>query len=209
VNDGQSNVLLRNDLAPGSHWLAFDLTGVISNRSAIGARVTLVSDGRRQIQEVSGGSGYMSQNSLTIEFGLGTATMADSVIVAWPSGYVEGYAHVTAGQRLTLREMDGTPVEDGQAPGPAFRLTSGTPNPIRDAASLRYAIPVASHVRLAVYAVDGRLVTTLVDGIEPAGWHSVSWDRRTSRGARVAAGVYVAKLESLHRIGTHKLALLP
>ena len=94
-------------------------------------------------------------------------------------------------------------------PGPAFQLVSPTPNPARDQAWLRFAIPSAARVQLAIYRVDGRLVKTLIDGLEPAGWHRVLWDRRDSRGMRSAAGVYLAKLEATSRVTSHKLVLLP
>ena len=150
----------------------------------------------------------MSQNSLTIEFGLGAASMADSIIVSWPSGYVEAYTHVAADQRLTLRELDGVAVAESPASGPPFQLASPAPNPARGTTSLRFAIPGAARVRLYIYDVSGRLVTTLVDGVEDAGWHSVSWDRRNWRGVRVSVGVYMAKLEALARTETRKVVML-
>mgnify|MGYP003693701617 CR=1 FL=1 len=57
ANDGQGMLILRNDLASGSHWLEVNLVGVMSNRSAIGARVTAVTGGIRRIREVSGAAG--------------------------------------------------------------------------------------------------------------------------------------------------------
>jgi len=85
-----ANKLFRNEsAAAGNHWLQVELEGVVSNRSAIGARVRLVAGGVTQIREVSGGSGYLSQNSLPLEFGLGTSTTIDSLIIRWPSGIVQ------------------------------------------------------------------------------------------------------------------------
>lgn len=83
----------------------------------------------------------MSQNSLTIEFGLGTASVADSIVVSWPSGHVETYTQVAADQRLVFREMEGAAVKGGSVPGPAFQLASPTPNPTRGEVWLRFAIP--------------------------------------------------------------------
>ena len=58
---------------PDAHWLTLKLVGTQSNRSAIGARVRLVSAGGTQVQEVRGGGSYYSQNDLRVHFGLGTA----------------------------------------------------------------------------------------------------------------------------------------
>jgi hypothetical protein len=65
-----STRLWRNDSTHGPRWLTVRLVGVVSNRSAVGARVEVRTPLR---QEVSGGAGRGSQNSLPVEFGLGTA----------------------------------------------------------------------------------------------------------------------------------------
>jgi hypothetical protein len=210
VRDGQSNMLLRNDLASGNHWLHLDLVGRVSNRSAIGARVRVVAGGMRRIQEVSGGSGYMSQNSLTLEFGLGSAAIADSVIVSWPSGYEEAYVHVAANQRLALTELNVVAVEspDPGTAAPAFRLAAPAPNPADREALVAFALPRSSPVRLAVFDVRGRRVATLATGRWEAGWHPVRWACRNERGEPVAAGLYFVKLEALGEIRTQKISVV-
>src|ERR1700723_1542414 len=77
--------LLKND-APQGNWLTLKLIGIRSNRDAIGARVTLRAEGRRQLQEVRSGGSYVSQSDLRLHFGLGRATEIDSLQVRWPSG---------------------------------------------------------------------------------------------------------------------------
>ena len=57
-----------------AHWLTLKLVGTRSNRSAIGARVRLVTAGGTQVQEVRGGGSYYSQNDLRVHFGLGRST---------------------------------------------------------------------------------------------------------------------------------------
>jgi hypothetical protein len=88
-------LLYKNDVAPGRHWIAFALEGGCtstgsparcSNRSAIGAQVTVHWKGQQQVQEVSGGSGFCSQNDRQLHFGLGDAADVDRVVVRWPSG---------------------------------------------------------------------------------------------------------------------------
>ena len=78
-----------NTVSPGRHWIAFDLEGTLSNRSAIGARVEVQWDGRRQVQEVSGGSGFSAQNQRRLHYGLGSAGEVDTVVIRWPSGRTE------------------------------------------------------------------------------------------------------------------------
>jgi len=88
VNQAGPNVLFRNDSSGSNHWLQVKLAGAgndsAANVSAIGARVRLVAGGETQIREVSGGSGYLSQNSLPVEFGLGSVTVVDTLEISWP-----------------------------------------------------------------------------------------------------------------------------
>jgi hypothetical protein len=82
-------LIYRNAVEPGRHWIAFDLEGTASNRSAIGARVELHWSGQVQAQEVSGGSGFSAQNQRRLHYGLGAAAAVDRAIVRWPSGRVQ------------------------------------------------------------------------------------------------------------------------
>jgi hypothetical protein len=79
-------LVYKNRVQPGRHWIAFDLEGRPSNRSAIGARVELRWGGRTQVQEVSGGSGFSAQNQRRLHYGLGAHTGVDRVEIRWPSG---------------------------------------------------------------------------------------------------------------------------
>jgi hypothetical protein len=79
-------LLYKNTVDPQSKWIEFNLTGRSSNRSAIGAEVEVFWNGQQQLQEVSGGSGFCSQNQRRLHFGLGKATAVDRVKIHWPSG---------------------------------------------------------------------------------------------------------------------------
>jgi hypothetical protein len=79
-------LLYKNSVAPDNKWIAFDLEGAASNRSAIGAQVRLFWNGQRQAQEVTGGSGFCSQNQRRLHFGLGKGANIDRVEIRWPSG---------------------------------------------------------------------------------------------------------------------------
>ncbi len=79
-------LLYRNQVAPGRHWIQFALDGARSNRSAIGARVEVHWDGRRQVQEVTAASGFAAQNQRRLHFGLGSSLSVERVIIRWPSG---------------------------------------------------------------------------------------------------------------------------
>ena len=101
---GEPNRLWRNDSVTGHHWLGLRLRGVDSNSSAIGARVTVTTAESSFVQEVSGGAGRGSQNSLPLEFGLGTATVVESLRIRWPSGAVQTLQNVPMDRYLELTE---------------------------------------------------------------------------------------------------------
>lgn len=98
--------LLRNDVTGTNHWLKVLLTGVSSNRSAIGARVTVRYGEKRQAQEVLAQSSYLSVSDRRLHFGLGPSMSAD-VDIRWPNGNKESIPGVQANQLVTIREGSG------------------------------------------------------------------------------------------------------
>jgi hypothetical protein len=99
--------LLRNDCRAKNNWLKVKCIGTKSNRSAIGARVRVVSGRHSQINEVMSGSSYLSQNDFRLHFGLGQARQADLIEVRWPLGLVESFENVSAHQLLVVQEGHG------------------------------------------------------------------------------------------------------
>jgi hypothetical protein len=112
--DGRPEILLTNindrpallkNTAPRQNSIAITLTGTKSNRSAIGARVTVETGGRKQVAEVVGGGSYYSQSALTLYFGLGKADKIDRIEVRWPSG--ERQVRTAQPVNRTLRILEG------------------------------------------------------------------------------------------------------
>jgi hypothetical protein len=86
TNNGGPARLLRNDCDLKHHWIRLRLEGdgKRSNRSAIGARLTLEANGVVQRRVVASARGYLSQSELPVTFGLGTATKVDHITIHWP-----------------------------------------------------------------------------------------------------------------------------
>jgi len=78
--------LFRNDGGSDNNWLRLALVGTASNRSAIGAKVTLEGDGRTQRRQLFPSKGYLSSSEFPLTFGLGKTGRAGVVTVRWPSG---------------------------------------------------------------------------------------------------------------------------
>ena len=100
--------LLRNDGGNKNNWIRIKLVGTKCNRTAIGARVRVVTGGHIQMDEVASGGSVMSQNDLRLHFGLGQAKEVDLIEVKWPTTQkVEKFTRIKANQILTIREGSG------------------------------------------------------------------------------------------------------
>lgn len=106
VNQNEPPSLLRNDVSGTHHWLKVKLKGVQSNRSAIGARVTVSYGERVQAQEVLSQSSYLSVNDSRLHFGLGLAETAE-IEIRWPLGLVEKLGRVAADRLIHVTEGSG------------------------------------------------------------------------------------------------------
>jgi hypothetical protein len=99
--------LLRNDGGNRNNWILVKCIGTRSNRSAIGARLRLVTGDHVQTGEVMSGSGYYSQNDLRVHFGLGQAKKVDRLEIRWPSGRSETHGDLPVNRLITLKEGEG------------------------------------------------------------------------------------------------------
>ena len=103
----QANFLYRNN-GNSNHWIKVRCVGTVSNRSAIGTivRAKAFYDGadRSQMRQISSGDGWLSQNSLDVSIGFGTATNIELLRIEWPSGIVQEFQNVTVDQLLVIEE---------------------------------------------------------------------------------------------------------
>ena len=112
-HSNETNVFFENSRASCNSWFCLKLTGVNSNRSAIGARVkvkaTINGVSTWQLKEVSAqtGGGAGSQNSLKLLFGLGNASSIDSVVIQWPSGYQQVLTNQSINDCMDVTEGNG------------------------------------------------------------------------------------------------------
>ena len=86
ANQNGPLLVYKNTVAPENAWIEFELEGTTSNRSAIGAQVTVYWAGEQQMQDVLGGSGFAAQNQRRLHFGLGRNADVDKAVIRWPSG---------------------------------------------------------------------------------------------------------------------------
>ncbi|HWV95113.1 MAG TPA: CRTAC1 family protein [Vicinamibacterales bacterium] len=100
-------LIYENRVAPGRHWIQFELEGTKSNRSAIGARVELHWNGHVQAQQVTAATGFSAQNQRGLHYGLGQARTVDRAVIRWPSGLEQTIANPSVDIRHHVKEPDG------------------------------------------------------------------------------------------------------
>jgi tetratricopeptide (TPR) repeat protein len=99
-------VLLRNEGGNQNHWLRLSLKGLDDNKSAIGTKVEVFSEGNRQKFEIYGSNGYLGRNSADIVVGLGDAKEADIVRMLWPKGVLQDEIQVAGDKQQDFLEID-------------------------------------------------------------------------------------------------------
>lgn len=118
------------------------------------------------------------------------ANMAGRIILSAASQALSNKVRI-----LPMTELPPSPPGEllsGESRPPGdFALLGNYPNPFNPVTDIQYALPVRSHVRLAVYSMLGQLVATLVDGIEEAGFRQARWN-----GSNVVSGMYFVRIEA-------------
>ena len=99
-------LIYKNTVQAGNAWIGFALEGTKSNRSAIGAQVTVYWNGQQQLQQVSGGSGFAAQNDRRLHFGLGKNPRLEKAVVRWPSGKVQTIENLVPGRLYNIKEAE-------------------------------------------------------------------------------------------------------
>jgi hypothetical protein len=101
------------------------------------------------------------------------------------------------------------PVDPAQTLPKVFGLGQNYPNPFNPSTIISYDVPQGGgDVTLRIYDVTGRLVRTLINGFETAGWKTITWYGRNDRGQSVATGVYFYRMTAPGFEKTHKMVLM-
>jgi len=205
---GQADFLYNND-GNENHWLNVKCVGKESNRSAIGTKVIIVtkfnSGVLRQTREIYGQTGYQSQNSLDLEFGLGTASKVDTMKIKWSSGVEEIYTDVPVDRRITIVEKNGfTSIKSvKQNLETGFILNQNYPNPFKHGTSFNFSLPYGVFVTLKIFNILGEEVDVLVSGYLPRGNHKIY-----RNFVDLANGVYLYKFQANDFVQIKKMMVI-
>ena len=104
ANQAGPLLIYKNVVAPDRDWIEFDLEGTRSNQSAIGAQVKLFWNGQQQVQAISGGNGFASEDDRRLHFGLGKDPQIEKAVIHWPSGTLQTLDHLTPNHLYHVKE---------------------------------------------------------------------------------------------------------
>jgi len=156
-----------------SRWIPVDWVGwrLVSWDLANDSTGTWVGDGTLD--------GRLRLRALQFGYLAGTSLPGSQLSLAW----------------LQLAERIPSDVSEESATVPReFALSQNYPNPFNPSTTVAVDLPVTARVRLSIFDALGRDVRLLVDGIRPAGRHTVTWDGRDQSGSGVASGIYLMRI---------------
>ena len=207
-----NGTLYRNNNSTANNWLHVKTRGTFSNRAGIGAQVRIVSCGISQIRQVTAGTGRC-QNSLPVEFGLGSCVRVDTLFVHWPSGIVDQATDVAINQIVTVIEGNGITagidreIRGFSSPG-VIALKQNYPNPFNAQTTIPFELYRRSHVTIAIYNCWGQNIATLLNEVKEPGQYRVEWPGTDDKGLSVSSGLYVIKIEAEKNTGMKKILMI-
>ena len=106
--------------------------------------------------------------------------------------------------RIDWSELTDVEIEENTNNVPNdFFLEQNYPNPFNPSTKIKFDLPEESEVKIRVYDMLGREVSTLLEGVKAAGWYTVDFD-----GTKLSSGVYVYVMNANNRVFTRKMILL-
>jgi hypothetical protein len=209
-NENENNAAYLND-GNANSWIEVTCRGTITNRSAIGSKVRIKaiinSHPVWQMREIDAQSGYCAEN-LVQHFGLGNASVIDSIKVEWLSGTVTVFTDIPVNQHVIISEdgsIIGLNTNKGDVPK-EYNLYQNFPNPFNPSTKIRFNISSnakRSKVQLVVFSILGEEVASLVNGVLNPGIYEVEWD-----ASGYSSGIYYYRLETEKYSETKKMVLL-
>ncbi|UCG61645.1 MAG: M28 family peptidase [Candidatus Zixiibacteriota bacterium] len=98
-------------------------------------------------------------------------------------------------------------IDDSELPG-SISLSQNYPNPFNPATEISYSLAARTHVSLSIFNILGQRVATIVDGVKPAGTHTVRWNGIDDSGREVSTGIYFYQVKAGDHTESRKMILL-
>lgn len=210
--------LYRNETNNNNKWVNIRCIGAgpaagMTNKAALGTiiKVKSVINGvpKWQIREINAQNSFNSMNMLNVQFGLGSGTVMDSVIIKWGGGLTQVFTNVAPNKFYKIIE-GGTLTEviiglnqiSTEVPG-KFSLNQNYPNPFNPVTKIKFEIPKASNVKLTVFDITGKTVSTPVNGYLNAGTFETDFN-----GSNLSSGIYFYRINAEGFTAVKKMMLI-
>lgn len=206
-NENQNNYLYLNN-GNSNKYIQIRTSGVTSNRAGIGTKVKIKANINGnpvwQSKIVEGQSGYCSQN-LWLNFGLGNASVIDSMIVEWQSGSVNKFANIQLNRFISVIENGGiVNINKYSNEIPLqFTLEQNFPNPFNPETKINFSVKENSNVKLIVSDINGKEVQTLLKSNLTPGSYEVVFN-----GKNMSSGVYYYTLIADNFVSSKRMVLI-
>lgn len=162
---GNARALYRNDsAASGNHWINIKCTGTLSNRSAIGTIIKLKATINGipvwQVREINAQNAFQGQNDLRVHFGLGDATVIDSLLISYPMGTVETFTNLAPDLFYCNEEGSGNLCLISSTQGNLSRESEIKiyPNPVKDELTVELPGEGISAAEITITDVCGKII---------------------------------------------------
>ncbi len=140
--------------------------------------------------------------------GRGAAIVGAGELLRVSFGAEVAFAPTVTARGVDNGELPVSMATDADATPARFSAAPNYPNPFNPRTTIAFELPEPRTVRLRVYAVDGSLVRTLVDGELPTGVQTIVWDGLDDAGQGVASGAYFYSLDAGPDSAVHKMLLM-
>ncbi len=184
--------LYANESISGN-WLQISLEGSVSNRNAFGTVLKLTADGNVYYRYYTGMQ-HLAQNIMPVHFGIAAATNIDELMITWPTGESETFNDIAANQVIHVVEGSGIISDIGETVLPKlpdnFSLKGNFPNPFNGRTFIQFETAQPGQVELNIYNLLGQVVYSVVESVDGAGLHKLSWDGRDLVGQDSHSGLY-------------------
>lgn len=185
--DHENIFLWKNNTNTSNNWLKVKLEGTTSNRNGVGSFIEISINGNKQYRYTCLGEGYLSQNSATEQFGLGTETIVDYVKVKWLSGNEDIFYNVSPNQTMNIIEGSSLSIDEQN-----LNTLKYYPNPSNGKLTIKSKQILEE---ITIYNLLGEKVMQ----IQP---NSLNCDLSTEY---LTNGVYKAQVKTINRIEVFKL----
>lgn len=207
---GGNNSLFINN-GNNNNWLKIKLRGdgLYNNSQALGAKIFVYANinGQpvMQMREVTAqsGGGQGGQNEMIRFFGLGDASIVDSISVKWM--YYEYMETNIAVNQTHLMYLNISSIDENDMSGPS--RISVFPNPVSQQLTINVSIPIPTKSGISIFDMQGRLIKVIYEGILSDSMAGLTWDLKNENGFRVLPGVYFCRYVIGDDVGSEKIII--